>query len=477
VFIGTLVGVLPGIGPVGAMSILLPVTIGMDPTSAVVMLAGIFYGAQYGGSRTSILLNIPGEATTVVTCLDGYPMAKQGKAGSALGVSAMAAFIGGTFSVIVLMFLVIPLANAAVTLGPPEYFALICVCMTILIYLSKGSAVKGLIMVILGMILGTIGIDAVSGLPRFAFGYPRLFDGIGIVPVAMGLFGISEVFMDLATPEAGKSELQRIERMFPSREDWKRALPSIGRGSILGFILGVLPGAGLVMATFMSYSVEKRLSKHPEQFGKGAVEGVAGPEASHNAGAGGSFIPLLALGIPSNVIMALLLSSLQANGVNPGPLLMSQHPEIFWGVIASMYVGNCMLLMLNLPLVGLWAKVLKIPSRILMPLVLVCCLIGAYGDSNLSADISIMLIFGVVGYVLRKAQYELAPLILALVLEPILETKLRESLIMSGNSLTIFVTRPISAVILAGVALLLLSAAFRYFRKARNGAPAKISPA
>ena len=471
VFIGTLIGVLPGIGPVGTMSILLPVTFGMSPVAAIIMLAGIYYGAMYGGSTTSILVNIPGEAASVVTCLDGYQMARQGRAGPALGISALGSFIGGTFSIIALMFLVFPLAQAALKFGPPEYFSLVCMSMTVLVYLAKGSVVKAIVMIVVGLILSTVGIDLISGMPRFAFGSSTLTDGLGLVPVAMGLFGISEVLTNLEGPLERTFFETKIKNLLPNKEDWKRSAGPIARGSILGFLLGILPGGGAVISSFLSYSIEKKISKHPEEFGKGAIEGVAGPETANNAGAGGSFVPLLALGIPPNVVMALLLGALMIHGVTPGPLLISQHPDVFWGTIASMYIGNIMLLLLNLPLIGLWVKVLKIPYRILMPLILLFCLIGSYSLSNNIWDVVIMIIFGMAGYILRKFEYEEAPLLLAFILGPLIETNFRQALIMSDGKLSIFVTRPISAVALAISALLFITTSLSYYRKAKAVIP------
>ena len=467
VFIGTLIGVLPGIGPVGTMSILLPTTFGMSPVAAIIMLAGIYYGAMYGGSTTSILVNIPGEAASVVTCLDGYQMARRGRAGPALGISAFGSFIGGTFSILALMFLVFPLAQAALQFGPPEYFSLVCMSMTVLIYLAKGSVSKAIVMILLGLILSTVGIDLISGIARFAFGSSTLTDGIGIVPLAMGLFGISEVLTNIEGPIERNVLTAKIKNLLPNWEDWKKSIGPITRGSVLGFLLGILPGGGAVISSFMSYTIEKKISKHPEEFGRGAIEGVAGPETANNAGAGGSFVPLLALGIPPNVVMALLLGALMIHGVTPGPLLISQHPEVFWGTISSMYIGNIMLLLLNLPLIGLWVKVLKIPYRVLMPLILLFCLIGAYSLGNNIWDVVIMVIFGIFGYILRKFGYEEAPLLLAFILGPLIETNFRQSLIMSDGKLSIFITRPISAVALAISVLLFVSTGLSYYRKAK----------
>ncbi len=467
VFIGTLIGVLPGIGPIGTMSILLPMTFGMSPVSAIIMLAGIYYGAMYGGSTTSILVNIPGEAASVVTCLDGYQMARNGKAGPALGISALGSFIGGTLSIIGLMFLAYPVAKFALKFGPPEYFSLMCLGMTTVIYLARGSVMKAVIMALFGLILSTVGIDLTSGKPRFAFGSATLLDGVGMVPIAMGFFGISEVLTNIEGPIERMIFKTRIKNLLPNLEDWKRSIGPITRGSVLGFLLGVLPGGGAVVASFVSYSVEKRISKHPEEFGKGAIEGVAGPETANNAGAGGGFVPLMALGIPPNATMAMLLGALIIHGVAPGPLLISQHPQIFWGTIASMYLGNIMLLVLNLPLIGMWVKILKVPYRILMPLILLFCLIGAYSLNNNIWDVIIMAIFGVVGYILGKFDYEGAPLILAFILGPMLETAFRQSLIMSSGKFSIFWVRPISAICLILTAFLFISTGFSYYRKSK----------
>ena len=471
VFVGTLVGVLPGIGPVGALAMLLPTTYGMSPVSAIIMFAGIYYGAAYGGSTTSILVNIPGEASSVVTCIDGYQMARKGRAGAALGISAFGSFIGGTFSIIALMLLVFPLAKAAVLFGPPEYFGLICMAMTILIYLAHGSLVKAVMMVVVGLLMSTVGVDLITGAQRFTFRSDTLQDGLGLVPVAMGVFGIAEVLTNIESVVSRTVLKTRIRNLLPNREEWKRSIGPIMRGSVLGFPLGILPGGGAIIASFLSYGVEKRISKHPEEFGKGAIEGVAGPETANNAGAGGAFVPLLALGIPSNLVTAILLGALMIHGITPGPKMMAQHPEIFWGVIASMYLGNIMLLVLNLPLIGLWVKVLKIPYRILMPLILLFCLIGVYSINSNIVELIVMVVFGIVGYMLRKLKYEEAPLVLAFVLGPLLEMSFRQSLIMSSGSFLIFVQKPISAIALAIAALLLISSAFSFYQKAKEKIP------
>jgi len=460
VFIGTLVGVLPGIGPAGAISLLLPVTFGINPVSAIIMLAGIYYGAQYGGSTTSILVNIPGESSTVVTCLDGYQMSLQGRAGPALGIAAFGSFIAGTVGIIILMFLAEPLSGVAIKFGPPEYFSLMILALTILTYLAHGSMIKAIVMAFLGVSLSQIGMDIVTGQTRFTFGIMELEDGIGLIPIVMGLFGIAEVLTNLE--ESGDLEIfkAKIKGLLPNLRDWLDSIGAIIRGTFLGFFLGILPGGGAIISSFVSYAVEKKFSKHPEKFGTGAIEGVAGPESANNSATSGAFIPLFALGIPSNAVMALLLGALMIHGLQPGPLLIKQRPDIFWGTIASMYIGNVMLLILNLPLIGLWVKLLKVPYRILFPLILFFCLIGAYSINNSTFDVLVMLIFGIIGYLFRKFQYEPAPLVLAFILGPMLENSLRQSLLISEGSLWIFFTRPISGVGLIIALLVLLSSIF-----------------
>ncbi len=465
VLLGTLVGVLPGLGPVAAMSLLLPITYSVNPVGAVIMLAGIYYGAMYGGSTTSILLNIPGEAASVVTCLDGYQMARQGRAGPALGISAMGSFIGGTISVVGLMLVAPPLAEVALQFGPPEYFSLMIMGVIMLTFLAGDSMPKALCMAALGIFLGNIGMDILSGMERFTFDIPILIDGVGLVPVAMGLFGISEVLLNLETTLKRDIFKTSLKGLLPNLEDWRQSLWPIIRGSILGFFLGILPGGGGVIASFTSYAVEKRFSRHPERFGHGAIEGVAGPETANNAGTGGAFIPLLTLGLPSNAVMAILLGAMLIYGMQPGPMLIKAHPDLFWGAITSMYIGNAMLLVLNLPLIGLWVKILKIPYRLLFPLILLFCLVGAYSLNNNTAEVAMMVIFGVLGYFLRKSKYPLAPAILALVLGPMLEKALRQSLLMSVGSGWIFVTRPISLVTLLISFALLASSLLPWMRR------------
>jgi putative tricarboxylic transport membrane protein len=468
VFIGTLVGVLPGIGPAGAMSLLLPATFGISPVSAIIMLAGIYYGAMYGGSTTSILVNIPGEAASVVTCLDGYQMAVRGRAGPALGIAAFGSFIAGTLGLIGLMLLTNPLAELALKFGPAEYFSLMCLGLSILVYLTQGSILRGLEMAGVGLFLSFIGQDIVTGSARFTFGLIGLLDGVGLVPLVMGLFGISEILLNLEKRKERIVLQEKIKNLFPNREDWRKSVKPIGRGTLVGFFLGILPGGGAIVSSFVSYALEKKFSKHPEEFGRGAIEGVAGPESANNAASSGAFIPMFSLGIPANGVMALLLGALMLHGLRPGPLLLSENPEIFWGVVASMYVGNVVLLALNLPLIGIWVKILKIPYRTLFPLILLFCLIGAYSVSNIVFDIFAMLLFGVLGYLLRKFEYEPAPLVLAFVLGPMLEQNLRQTLILSDGNLGVFLSRPLSAGALLIALFLLLSAIFPFLQKKRR---------
>ena len=457
VFIGTLVGVLPGLGPPAAIALLLPSTFAVKPVSAIIMLAGIYYGAMYGGSTTSILLNVPGEAASVVTCMDGHAMARQGRAGPALGISAFGSFIAGTLGVIALTFLAPSLAKVALSFGPPEYFSLMVLGLTILTYFARESMVKALMMAVVGLLCGSVGVDSISGRYRFTLGIPALLDGLGLVPVIMGLFGISEVLLNLER----RGEKQEIftpptKGLFPNREDWRRSAMPILRGSVLGFFLGVLPGAGTIIASFASYAVEKKVSKYPERFGTGVIEGVAAPESANNAAATGAFIPLLTLGIPANAVMAILLGALMIHGLQPGPLLMKQAPDVFWGIIASMYTGNVMLLVLNLPLIPMWARLLRVPYAILFPFILLFCLIGSYSINNSVGDGIVMWIFGILGYLMKKFDYEGAPLVLAMVIGPMMEEAMRQSLILSAGSAAIFFTRPISAGFILAASFLLV---------------------
>ncbi len=432
------------------------------------MLAGIYYGSMYGGSTTSILVNIPGEAASVVTCLDGYQMARQGRAGPALGIAAFGSFIAGTLAVVGLMLVAPPLAEVALKFGPPEYFSLMIVGLTILTFLASGPMWKALLTASFGLFLGSMGMDTVMGTTRFTFDIVELSDGIGLVPVVMGLFGISEVLLNVEESMAGRSIFQtKIKGLFPTVRDWAVSIGPIIRGSVIGFFLGVLPGGGATISAFVSYALEKKFSKNAENFGKGAIEGVAAPESANNAATGGAFIPLLTLGIPTTATMAIFLGALVIYGMQPGPMLIKEHPDLFWGTIASMYVGNAMLLVLNLPLIGIWVRVLKVPYPILFPLILLFCLIGAYSLNNSTAQIFFMICFGFLGYLFKKFRYEGAPLVLALVLGPMLEKALRRSLLHSGGDPSIFLTRPISAALLLVSLLLLVSPLIPRLKKKR----------
>ena len=447
VVVGTLIGVLPGIGPVATISLLLPATFGIDPTASIIMLSGVYYGAMYGGSTTSILVNIPGEAASIITCLDGYQMARSGRAGPALGISAFGSFIGGTVSIMGLMFFAPFLAKAALRFGAPEFFSLMLLSLTLVTYLCKGSILKGLVMAVLGLAVATVGGDPVVGSSRFTLGSITLMDGVGIVPVAMGIYGIGEILTNIEGDVKQEIFDTKIRGLLPTLRDWIDSAWPIARGAVIGFFMGILPGAGTVIPTFMAYTIEKRFSRHPERFGNGAIEGVAGPETANNAATGGGLVPLLSLGIPGNVVMAVLLGAFLIHGIQPGPLLISQHPALFWGTITSMYVGNVMLLVLNLPLIGLWIKILKIPYRILFPLILLFCFLGAYSLNNNVYEVFIMIGFGIFGYLMRKFDFEGAPFLLGMVLGPMLEMTFRQSL-RYGDPL-IFFKRPITAVLLS----------------------------
>jgi len=454
--IGTAIGVLPGLGPPATIALLLPVTYGMPPTSAVILLAGIFYGAMYGGSTTSILLNIPGEAATVVTCLDGYEMARRGRAGAALAVSAIGSFVAGTLSIVGLMLLAPPLAAFALKFGAPENTALLVLGLMMVGYLGGGSTAKALIMAVVGLLLGTVGLDPIMGTPRFTYGVFKLSEGFQFILVAMGLFGIGEVLVNYERPVAPEVVRTRIAGLLGTREDWRAARAPVARGSLIGFLIGVLPGGGATISSFLTYALEKRLSRHPERFGHGAIEGVAAPEAANNAAATSSFIPLLTLGIPGNASIALIFAALLIHGIRPGPLLVTEQPQVFWGLIASMYLGNAVLLVLNLPLIRLWVKLLQVPYRLLGPLILVFVLVGAYSVNNSATDVGIVVVFGALGWLMRRFGFEPAPLVLAMILGPQLEASLRRSLIYSHGDLGVFVERPISAALLAVAGLLVL---------------------
>ena len=468
VFMGTLIGVLPGLGPVEALVLLMPLIYRVSAVTGIILLAGVYYGAMYGGSTTSILVGIPGEVASIVTVLDGHQMAKKGRAGPALGMSALGSYIGGTLCVFGLIFLSFVLSEAALRFGPPEYFALMCMGLSLVTYLTSGSVLKAIIMALIGIILSCVGGDQISGSLRFTLGIPEMADGINFVAMAMGLFGVSEVLRNLEKSIEVNVYSGKIKNLFPNLDDWRRSIFPILRGTGLGFCLGVLPGGGSIVSSFVSYTVEKKLSKHPEEFGHGAIEGVAGPETANNAGAMGGFVPLLSFGIPSNVVMALLLGGFIIHGVTPGPLLISSHPDVFWGIIASMYLGNTMLLVLNLPLIPLWVKLLKVPYKILFPLILLFCLIGSYTIENSIFDLLTLMVFGAIGYVLRKYDYFEAPLLIAFILGPMMEVAFRRSLIMSNGSFSIFYSRPICAVCLGIAAFLYISAGITLFHKARE---------
>ncbi|MCX5907837.1 MAG: tripartite tricarboxylate transporter permease [Deltaproteobacteria bacterium] len=466
-FYGTAVGVLPGFGPAAAIALLLPITFGMKPASAIIMFAGIYYGAMFGGSTTSILVNIPGEAASVVTTFDGYQMARQGRAGSALGISAIGSFVAGTLAVVGLCLVSPLVANFALQFGPPEFFSLMILGLAIVIFISFGSVIKGVMMGLLGIILGAVGWDVILGQPRITFGIEYLADGIPVIPVVMGLFGISEVFINLEKTQ--KMEVFKdIKNILPSLKELRESTWPILRGTGVGFFLGLLPIAGTVVAPFAAYTIEKKISRNPEKFGKGAIAGVAAPESANNAAAQAGFIPLLTLGIPVSAVYALVLAGFLIHGVHPGPLLLTNSPDVFWGVIMSMYIGNIFLLILNLPLIRMWIKVLEIPYSLLFPLILIFCLIGSL-EGNRSGTTLVMIIFGILGYLMRKFEYEPAPMIIAFIISPILEMNFRQSLIISNGNFNIFFTKPISAVCLAAMgALFLLVGLYNFKAKVQN---------
>jgi putative tricarboxylic transport membrane protein len=452
---GTIVGVLPGLGPLAGMTLLLPLTFGLDPTIGIIMLTGIFYGAMYGGSTTSILVRIPGEAASVVTCIDGYEMARQGRAGPALMIAALGSFVGGTFSILGLMFIAPPLAKVMIAIGPSVEVVLILLALGVISVVSAGSRIKTATMLVLGLLLGTVGLDNLTGTARFTFGNANLAGGLSFTALAIGLFGVSEILINLEKTEAIKAIQPKLRELIPRWKDLRDSAPAVGRASIIGFIFGIIPGVSHVVATFVSYAVEKRFSRHPEEFGKGAIAGVAGPETANNAVTGTAMIPLLALGIPSIPATALLLSALTIHGVQPGPLLLTDHPEVFWGLVASMYIGNVMLLILNLPLVGIFVNLLRIPYAWLVPIILIVSIIGVYSVNFSVADIWLMVLSGGAGYVLRKFGYEMAPMLLALVLGDRLEENFRLALTMSGGDYATFADKASLIVLTATIGLLL----------------------
>ena len=466
--IGTMVGVLPGLGPLAALALLLPVTFTLSPIAGLAMLAAIFYGAMYGGSTTSILVNIPGEAASVITCLDGHQMALQGRAGAALGMAALGSFIAGTLSLIVLTFFAPALAAIAIRFGPPENFGLMALGLVCTLFMITGSKLKGLLMIALGFLLSSVGMDMVNGNERFTFGITNLTAGVELLAVVIGLFGISEILLNVERIMQNTLVAERIRKLLPTWSDWKASFAPILRGSGLGFILGIIPGGGPITASFMSYAMERRIAREPERFGKGAIEGVAGPESANNAAVAGSMIPLLSLGIPSNPITALLLGALIIQGIQPGPLFITQRPDLFWGVVAAMYIGNVMLLVLNLPLIGLWVQMLRIPYRFLFPIIVLLAMVGTYSANKNVFDIWVMLGFGALGWLLRKLEYDIAPFVLAFVLAPLLEQSLRQSMTMSVDGAMILFQRPVSAGLVAASIFLLVLMVIRQFKTKRG---------
>ncbi len=463
VFLGTAIGVLPGLGPAATIAMLLPVTVGLPPVSALIMLAGIFYGAQYGGSTTAILVNLPGETSSVVTALDGYKMARQGKAGRALATAAIASFFAGTVCTLLIALFAPPLAEVALKFGPAEYFSLMVLGLVASIVLANGSILHALGMIVLGLLFGLVGTDVNSGAQRYTFGLPELADGVGFVIVAMGMFGVGEIIANLETENSRDVGISKVTGLMPTREDWGRMVAPILRGTAIGSVLGILPGGGAALSSFASYALEKKAGRNGHLLGTGAIEGVAGPEAANNAGAQMSFIPMLTLGIPSNPVMALMIGAMVIQGIQPGPAIITEQPALFWGLIASMWIGNLMLLILNLPLVGLWVKMISVPYHLLYPMILVFCAIGVFSLSNTTFDVYLMVVFGFLGYVFKKLDCEPAPMLLGFILGPMMEEFLRRALLIANGDPSVFVTRPISAAMLAlalGLLVLVLLPAF-----------------
>ncbi|MBV9557223.1 MAG: tripartite tricarboxylate transporter permease [Pseudolabrys sp.] len=454
--VGTLVGVLPGIGTVATVAMLLPITFGLPPVGALIMLAGIYYGAQYGGSTTSVLVNIPGEATSVITCLDGHQMARQGRAGAALSIAAIGSFFAGCVSTVLVAALGGPLTSLALLFGPAEYFSLMVLGLIFAVVLAKGSVLKAIVMILAGLMLSMVGSDLETGVGRMTFDVTELSDGIGFANVAMGVFGFAEIIRNLEMTAESRDILNaKVSGLMPTRQDLIDSAGAIGRGTLLGSILGILPGGGAVVASFAAYTFEKRISKHPERFGRGEIRGVAAPESANNAAAQTSFIPLLTLGIPPNAVMALMVGAMTIHGIVPGPQVMAKQPELFWGMIASMWLGNLMLVIINLPLVGMWVKLLQVPYRLMFPSIILFCCIGIYSINNSPTDVMISALYGIVGYWLIKHDFEAAPLLLGFVLGPLMEENLRCAMLIARGDATVFITRPISGVLL-GIALLLL---------------------
>ena len=468
--IGTLIGVLPGLGPVATVAMLLPVTFQLPAVSALIMLAGIYYGAQYGASTTAILVNLPGENSSVVTCLDGYQMARQGRAGPALAVAALGSLFAGVVATFFIALFAPPLAEIGLMFGPAEYFSLMLLGLIAAVVLAQGSLLGALAMIALGLLLSSVGIDVGSGVPRMTFGVTDLADGVGFVPLAMGLFAVAEVIRNLEKPEQRSILPGKIKHLWPTRDDFRRAFPAVLRGTALGSCLGLLPGGGAMLSSFGAYTLEKKLSREPERFGNGAVEGVAAPESANNAGAQTSFIPLLTLGIPANAVIALMAGAMMIHGVQPGPQVMTSNPDLFWGVIASMLIGNFMLVVINLPLIGVWVWLLRAPYRLFYPILLAVCCVGVYSLNNNVFDVFALVVFGVMGYAFMKWGCEPAPLLLAFVLGPLMEENLRRALVFSRGDATTFVTRPISLSLLLVAALLLLVIVLPVVRRVRSAA-------
>src|ERR1043166_3338676 len=466
--VGTLIGVLPGIGSLATIAMLLPITFGLPPVGALIMLAGIYYGAQYGGSTTSILVNIPGESSSVVTCLDGHEMAKQGRAGPALAIAAIGSFIAGCVATVLVAALGAPLTSSALLFGPAEYFSLMCLGLIFAVVLAKGSVLKALTMILTGLLLSMIGSDLETGAERMTWGIPELSDGIGFVVVGMGMFGFGEILRNLEQPGTREIVQSKVTGLMPTLPDLKAAAGAIGRGTVIGSLLGILPGGGAIIASFAAYTFEKKMSKNPSKFGRGAIEGVAAPESANNAAAQTSFIPLLTLGIPPNPVMALMVGAMTIHGIVPGPQVMTKQPELFWGLIASMWLGNLVLVVINLPLVGMWVRLLRVPYRLLYPSILVFCCIGIYSINNSPTDVTIAAIFGVIGFWLVKHDFEPAPLTLGFVLGPLMEENLRRAMLIARGDATVFFTRPISSVLLITAIILLVIAALPKIRARRD---------
>jgi len=469
--IGTLIGVLPGIGPIATIAMLLPLTFHLEPVSGLIMLAGIFYGAQYGGSTTAILVNLPGETSSVVTCIDGHQMARQGKAGSALAIAALGSFFAGTVSTFIIAAFAPPLARVGQSFGAPEYFSLMVLGLIAAVVLAHGSVLKAIAMIILGLLLGLVGTDGQTASQRFTFDITELSDGIDFAVLAIGLFGVGEVIANLTRDEESRSVMsEKITRLWPTREDFRQAWPAVLRGTGLGSILGVLPGGGATLSSFAAYVLEKKVARDPSRFGRGAVEGVAGPESANNAGAQTSFIPMLTLGIPGNAVMALMIGAMTIHGIQPGPQVMSERPQLFWGMVASMWIGNLMLLVINLPLIGIWVQLLKVPYRFLYLSILLFCAIGVYTIGNSPFAVMVAAFFGVVGYIFMRLECEPAPMILGFVLGPLMEDNLRRAMRISGGDPMIFINRPISLGLLIAAAVLLVMVALPAIRRGREEA-------